>query len=271
MGIDYKSFFKEGNGEELPGDPFWGNAGAGALFLAMDTGRLLLFLRSRQVNEARTWNLVGGKLDYNEDVKEAVAREVKEETGYDGEYRMILIHTFRYGNFRYDNFLVLVPHEFSPQLNWEHDDFEWIDYGKWPSPLHFGLADVIKHKGSTITRIIQATKKKQSDIKEDMEWLPRKSCLKEVADDGVILGAIDRSGSNMQPAYSDDQLANHPPHMKESDVRWRYYPELQQLDWQGKPTSEEHEGTKEFLAQRGLIVHRVHYLAGSIKKKKFDI
>jgi len=54
--------------------------------------------------------------------------------------------------------------------------------------------------------------------------------------------------------------------MKVTDVRWRYYPELQQLDWQGKPTPEEHEGTKEFLAQRGLIVRRVHYLAGMPKR-----
>lgn len=100
-----------------------------------------------------------------------------------------------------------------------------------------------------------------------MAWYQKKGLLKEIEDSGVILGALDKNGSNLQPVYSQDQLANHPTHMKTTDRRWRYYPELEQLDWQGQPTSEEHEGTKEFLAQRGLRVQRVHYLAGSVKRE----
>ena len=89
--LSYRSFFKEEEDEsELPGEPFWGDAGAGALFLAKDTGRFLVFLRSETVNEPGTWNLVGGKLDYGENAKQAVARELSEETGYDGDYKMYL-------------------------------------------------------------------------------------------------------------------------------------------------------------------------------------
>lgn len=165
MSLNYKSFFKE-EAEQSPGEPFWGDAGAGALFLAKDTGRFLIFLRSGRVNESGTWNLVGGKLDYGENAKQGVEREVEEETGYDGDYRMNLIHTFRHKDFRYDNFLVIVPMEFNPQLNWEHDDFRWVEYGEWPVPLHFGLADVIKHAGDTLRRIVDAIKKKNSMIPE---------------------------------------------------------------------------------------------------------
>jgi 8-oxo-dGTP pyrophosphatase MutT (NUDIX family) len=98
-----------------------------------------------------------------------------------------------------------------------------------------------------------------------MAWYQKKGLLKEIEDSGVILGALDKNGSNLQPVYSQDQLTRHPSYMGMSDRRWRYYPDLEQLDWQGQPTEQEHEGTKEFLAQRGLMVKRVHYLAGSTK------
>lgn len=174
--LSYRSFFKEEEDEsELPGEPFWGDAGAGALFLAKDTGRFLVFLRSETVNEPGTWNLVGGKLDYGENAKQAVARELSEETGYDGDYKMYLLHTFRHKDFRYDNFLVIVPFEFTPQLNWEHDTSKWIEYGDWPTPLHFGLADVIKHECSKLQRISAALKKRsatKSGVKKESVATP---------------------------------------------------------------------------------------------------
>jgi 8-oxo-dGTP pyrophosphatase MutT (NUDIX family) len=176
MPILYRSFFKEEEDDDLPGDPFWGNTGAGVLFLARDTGRFLVFLRSDSVNEPGTWNLSGGKLDPEEErnsnrmagAKEAAAREVEEKTGYDGEYKLKLLHIFRHkirgtnNEFRYYNFLCIVPFEFTPQLNWEHDTSEWVDYGDWPSPLHFGLADVIRHMGPRLEKLSNTLKRKNA-------------------------------------------------------------------------------------------------------------
>lgn len=162
--IVYRKFFEDFN-TNAP-DQFWGNEGAGALFVAKDTGRILLFLRSDAVNEPNTWNLVGGKIDSGENPKEAVAREVEEETGYSGDYKMSLLYTFRHRNFKYHNFLVLIPFEFTPELNWEHSTSQWVEYGDWPSPLHFGLNDLIKHAGHKIKRVIDVIKKKKAKMFE---------------------------------------------------------------------------------------------------------
>lgn len=167
--LNYKTFF--GETEDLPQE-FWGNEGAGVLFVAKDTGRILLFLRSDHVNEPNTWNLVGGKIDYGETPKEAVAREIEEETGYGGDYKMGIIHVFKYKNFRYYNYLAVVPFEFTPQLNWEHSSSKWIEYGEWPSPLHFGLADVIKHSGNKIQRVIKVIKRKHAEVVETVDVPP---------------------------------------------------------------------------------------------------
>lgn len=196
MPLLYRSFFKEED-DELPGEPFWGNTGAGVLFLAKDTGRFLVFLRSGGVNEPGTWNLSGGKLDQEEEeipnrlagAKEAAAREVEEETGYDGEYKLKLLHVFRHKDFRYYNFLVIVPFEFTPQLNWEHDTSKWVDYGDWPSPLHFGLADVIRHMGPRLKRLSDVIKRhnaNMSGLRKMQENLDTISIVKQgLVDDGV--------------------------------------------------------------------------------------
>lgn len=42
------------------GGKFWGNAGAGVILFAKDTGRVLLALRSPYVNEPNTWGTIGG-------------------------------------------------------------------------------------------------------------------------------------------------------------------------------------------------------------------
>jgi putative nucleotidyltransferase with HDIG domain len=122
------------------------------------------------------------------------------------------------------------------------------------------VKDWLEHRGYEVER--QTDHKNYYDL---IAWYQKRGLLKEIEDSGVILGALDKHGSNLQPVYSKSQLARHPSYMETSDRRWRYYPDLEQLDWQGQPTPEEHEGTKELLAQRGLMVKRVHYLAGSTK------
>lgn len=118
---------------------FWGSAGAGCVFYAEDTGRILLPLRSAYVNEPGTWGVWGGAIDPGEDARTAVMREVHEEAGYAGAMRLTQAFVFSKGTFRYTTFLAVIPREFKPVLNWETERYAWVAPDQLPAPLHFGL------------------------------------------------------------------------------------------------------------------------------------
>lgn len=124
---------------------FWGNNGAGCIFYAKDSKKLLLAFRSEHVNEPHTWGVWGGAIDHNESPISAAKREVKEEAGYHGKFELEPIYTYEKGEFRYYNFLATVPSEFTPKLDWETEDFGWFALNKLPTPLHFGLKALIPH------------------------------------------------------------------------------------------------------------------------------
>ena len=42
--------------------------------------------------------------------------------------------------------MVVVPKEFIPKLNEEHDGYSWVTFGKWPKPLHMGLRNTLQNK-----------------------------------------------------------------------------------------------------------------------------
>ena len=126
-----------------PSGQFWGNAGAGAIIRAKDTGRYLLAFRSAYVNEPHTWGIWGGKLDDGETPEQAVNREIKEETRYSGSFSLKPLFVFKKGDFQYHNFLAEVPTEFDPHLCWETEKFGWFDLADFPTPLHFGLKALI--------------------------------------------------------------------------------------------------------------------------------
>lgn len=163
--LNYKMFFREEEEEEEENRIYWGDAAAGILYIAKNTGRMLMGHRSRYVNEPYTWNLIGGKIDDDEDPFDAAFRESGEELGIKGETpRGILIYTnkkYERGElkFTYYNYLVLVPDQFNPKLNWEHTDYRWVEYGDWPTPLHPGFKELIEHMGHKIQRIVSAIKK----------------------------------------------------------------------------------------------------------------
>ena len=70
---------------------------------------------------------------------------------------MYPLYVFKSGTFTYYNYLALVKDEFKPTLNWETQNYKWVEYGDWPSPLHFGLENVIKDPASvkTITSLLK--------------------------------------------------------------------------------------------------------------------
>ena len=118
---------------------FFGNSGAGVLVYCTTTKRFLLGLRSKLVNEPNTWGTFGGKIEDDADPKMAALRELKEETGYNGNVDLQLFDVFESGNFKFYNFLGKVEKEFSPTLDWENENAEWFSLNKFPQNLHFGL------------------------------------------------------------------------------------------------------------------------------------
>jgi 8-oxo-dGTP pyrophosphatase MutT (NUDIX family) len=130
---------------------YFGARGAGCLFLAQDSKRLLLAHRSQEVEQPGTYGTWGGAIDQGEDPLAAVKREIHEETGFDGPSIIEPLLIFKDKTFRYYNFLVVVESEFSPILNWESAGYQWCDYGQWPTPLHFGLQKLLADSRSIAT------------------------------------------------------------------------------------------------------------------------
>jgi len=146
---------KEKDQEDVHGDAlgetgFWGRAGAGVLFQALDTGRILISHRSERVEEPDTWGTWGGAIDENENPMLAAMREASEETGVAPDQKDIIpMYVFSHSSgFRYFNFLVITSKEFNPKLNWESQGFGWFDFGEWPKPLHPGMVSLLNDQKS---------------------------------------------------------------------------------------------------------------------------
>jgi len=141
---------------------FWGKQGAGAIIMARTTGRLLLQLRSNDVQQGGSWGVWGGAVDSGFSPKEGMVEEVEQETGlHRSQIReTIPLYVFKDldTGFKYYNFLITVDDEFIPRPaenhEWEIDGFRWIKYGRWPTPLHFGLTSLIQNSGKKIKNII---------------------------------------------------------------------------------------------------------------------
>ena len=127
---------------------FWGAQGAGCIFFAQDTKRFLIAHRSQHVEQPSTWGSWGGAIDAGEDPLTAAKREASEENGYEGPFEAVPMYVFVKGTFRYSNFLIIVPHEFTPELDWETQGYVWTKFGQWPQPLHFGLVALFKDPAS---------------------------------------------------------------------------------------------------------------------------
>lgn len=153
MSIHYRSFYSHLLNESSTPDYFYGNAGAGCLFLSKNTKRFLISYRSGYVEQPYTWGVWGGAINYGESPEEGAIREAYEETGYDAsENQIIPLCVFSKGNFKYHNFLVLVDDEFTPRLDGETDDFKWVNLNQLPTPLHFGLQYVIDHSKNILNQ-----------------------------------------------------------------------------------------------------------------------
>jgi len=128
---------------------FWGRKGAGCIFISLDTKRILIAHRSRHVESPNTWGTWGGALDGSESFVQGMKREIVEETGYRGKYELEPLFLFKHtSGFRYQNFMAIVPREFTPRLDWENQGFKWVEFGDWPTPMHHGFRDLLDDRES---------------------------------------------------------------------------------------------------------------------------
>lgn len=115
--------------------------GVGSLIFSTKTKRYLFLLRNSG-SYAMTWGLPGGKLDGEERMDSALAREISEELGgYIKDAELILVERFvsPNRNFVYHTYFTHVDDEFVPALNDEHVGYAWLPLSAAPKPLHPGL------------------------------------------------------------------------------------------------------------------------------------
>lgn len=128
---------------------------SGCCFLALDTGRIMLQLRSFKSSFPLTWSFWGGKANKDERPVQTLLRECKEEMGLLPEFEKIYpIHTFESDDkkFIYNTFCITVFEEFMPQCNDESSGYAWVNLNCWPKPLHRG-AKLILDKPEMVGKI----------------------------------------------------------------------------------------------------------------------
>lgn len=140
---------------------FWGLNASGVLLQRKSDGKVCLFHRHGTMNSG-TWGINGGKVDHGEDPKKSAIRETQEEACGNGplpkgkftgktyvfktplgpedyidgdDYRSP--DENRYAEegeeFTYTTYHYLVEDdEWEPELNWEHDDWDWFDLDNLP-------------------------------------------------------------------------------------------------------------------------------------------
>lgn len=156
----YKQFNEAEDFANNSGENFWGDMGAGVLPISKDTGRILIGLRSKYVNEPGEWGIFGGMVDDNDEINDpekAAMRELEEETGNASEIIDIIkcvVFKSSGGGFEYHNFLGIVKDEFEPDLDFETESAKWVTLEELVNhkDKHFGLEYLLQNSMDIIKK-----------------------------------------------------------------------------------------------------------------------
>lgn len=120
---------------------------SGALFFSLNTERFL-FVHRAQGKRNNVWGIVGGNTEISETPWEGLQREIQEEIGSVDILKTVPLEKFQSQDkhFTFHTYLCIKECEFIPNLNYEHDGYAWVSYGKWPGPLHYGLKNTLNKK-----------------------------------------------------------------------------------------------------------------------------
>jgi 8-oxo-dGTP pyrophosphatase MutT (NUDIX family) len=122
---------------------------SGGIFLATDTRRFLLLLRT-QGKTAGSWGFVGGRKEPADSTPfDTLKREIDEEIGCSPAIKKVIPLELFVSNdqkFQYNTYILLVNEEFVPILNAEHAGYAWSNYDLWPKPLHQGVKNSLSNK-----------------------------------------------------------------------------------------------------------------------------
>ena len=123
----------------------------GAIFIAAETGRVLLNLRAPYKSHKLTWSLWGGMMEGKETPKECLVREMHEEMSFVPDINKFYpydIYESKDRHFRYYSFVCVVQSEFIPIINKESVGYCWTKLGIWPTPMHMGAKITLCNKKS---------------------------------------------------------------------------------------------------------------------------
>jgi len=101
--------------------------------------------RRKKVNY---WGFWGGGSENNELPVQTIERELVEELGFLPDItKFYPIHKMVSNDesFEYNTFLATVPIEFVPIINHESEGYAWIQYNRYPLPLHPGAKLVLQN------------------------------------------------------------------------------------------------------------------------------
>jgi 8-oxo-dGTP pyrophosphatase MutT (NUDIX family) len=121
---------------------------SGCILLSEDTKRILLQLRSPDRRNKNFWGFWGGGSEHDELPVQTIERELTEELGFLPVItKFYPLHKMVSNDesFEYNTFLATVANEFIPIINHESEGYAWVNYNRYPVPLHPGAKLVLQN------------------------------------------------------------------------------------------------------------------------------